>query len=171
MKIDIKVTEYSPSMSEETYCFMADVLVNGKLVAQAKNYGHGGNTSIVPYSGKGTLLAEAEAYCRTLPAFDIGFTDGIDGPPVTVEQDLELVVDNLFDKYVREVYIPAKETKRYKRMCKDKTIYILHSDEGKYERILSMQYSPTVAAGIRKQHAADLKEIINERFTAQPVKK
>lgn len=177
LKITLKVLAYAPNLSEETYNFKADVFVDGKLVAQANNAGHGGNTNVQPYLGTDKALKawkELETYCKALPHKPILLETSDKGEPapltnpdgsvVLLEQDVESVVDELFDAYVREVYIPRREAAAYRRKCKNHTVYLLHSDCDKYEHRLSMQYSASVALGIRAQFGADLKEIINERF-------
>lgn len=44
--ITITKFKYYPELTEETYCFTADVLLDGKRVGTAKNEGKGGETRI-----------------------------------------------------------------------------------------------------------------------------
>ena len=44
MKIEIKNIKHSPSLSEETNAFTADIYVNGVKAGSAMNRGHGGCT-------------------------------------------------------------------------------------------------------------------------------
>lgn len=46
MNITIKNFKHMASLSEETLCFTAKVCVDGKVVGEALNHGHGGNTNV-----------------------------------------------------------------------------------------------------------------------------
>ena len=50
-KITLKKVKVFEGMSEETPCFTADVYQDGKLIAHAKNSGHGGCNDISPANG------------------------------------------------------------------------------------------------------------------------
>jgi len=65
MKIELKNIKVNKMFSEETTCFIADVFINGKKTAYAKNDGRGGNTNIQPYVGMS--LDEVYNFCKTLP--------------------------------------------------------------------------------------------------------
>ena len=92
MKIELKNVKINEAFSEETTCFMADVHINGKKVAYAKNDGHGGCTFYHAYEGQRELLEQAEKFCKGLPKekFDFG-----GGRVHEFEQSLESVIDKL----------------------------------------------------------------------------
>lgn len=46
MKITLKKFQHAAFASQETYCFSADVLIDGKKAGCAENDGHGGCTSV-----------------------------------------------------------------------------------------------------------------------------
>ena len=53
--------------SEETLCFSAIVVFDGKPIAEAKNEGHGGATFFYPHKGAHERFAEAEAFAKSFP--------------------------------------------------------------------------------------------------------
>jgi len=68
MKIELKNITYNERMSEETLCFVADLYINGKKVGECKNDGRGGGNDYRGYTHEDNkIIAEAEAYCKTLP--------------------------------------------------------------------------------------------------------
>jgi len=90
MKIELKNLKIYDKMSEETLAFTADVYVNGKKVAYAKNDGCGGCTNYNAYSqADRALLVEAEGYCNALPSTKHEFG----GKTVELPQSLESVID------------------------------------------------------------------------------
>jgi hypothetical protein len=69
MKLELKNVKINEAFSEETLMFKADLYVNGKKVAYANNDGRGGCTFCREYSIElRPILAQAEAYCKTLPS-------------------------------------------------------------------------------------------------------
>ena len=104
MKIELKNVKINKMFSEETTCFMADVFVNGKKTAYAKNDGHGGNTDILPYTGMSKVLNEVYDYCKTLPKKS--YMD------FEYEQTLDSIVDDLLFEKEKE-----KEQKKIDKLC------------------------------------------------------
>lgn len=45
-KVELKKVQFSERMSEETYCFSADIYFNGKNIGYCENRGHGGSTDV-----------------------------------------------------------------------------------------------------------------------------
>jgi len=94
MKIELKRISSNERMSEETNCFVADLLINGKNVGECRNEGQGGSTW---YNGNSkeanVLIAEAEAYCKTLPKVKYGNMEW--------EQSLEGYIDQLLVKHLK----------------------------------------------------------------------
>lgn len=104
MKIELKSLRIYERMSEETIAFTADLFVNGKKVAYAKNDGCGGSTFYHPYpQADKQLLDAAEIYCQKLPEKE-GFS-----------QNLEDVIDD----WVYRVYNEKIEKKAKERLAKD----------------------------------------------------
>lgn len=114
MKIELKNVKVNEAFSEETTCFIADVFINGKKVAHAKNDGRGGCTDYYPYEGKRELLKQAELFCKELPKKPIDFGDKI----VEFNQSLESVIDDLlFEKE------KAKEQKKIDKLCENHIVW------------------------------------------------
>jgi len=103
MKIELKNVRFSEAMSEETNAFTADLYINGKKAGYCKNTGQGGCTDYNAYSPElRPLIAEAEAYCKTLPDIDYG--------TFKVKSSLEEVIDKLFEDWT-----VAKERKKMEK--------------------------------------------------------
>lgn len=98
MKIEVKNIKIAQHMSEETTAFTADVFVNGVKTAYAKNDGQGGSTFYHAYEGKRELLEKAEAHAKTLPSTTHTFA----GSTITIDSDLEGMIDDAVDKKQRE---------------------------------------------------------------------
>ena len=114
MKIELKNLKVNSAFSEETICFMADVFINGKKVAYAKNDGRGGCTDYFPYEGQRELLNIAELFCKSLPTKPIDFGNRV----VEFTQSLESVIDDLvFEKE------KAKEQKKIDKLCETYIVY------------------------------------------------
>lgn len=99
MKIELKNVHYSPSLSEETSAFTADIYVNGKKSGYARNNGHGGSTNVSPYGGVNRdLFVECENWLLGQPEINIGSEQ----KPFMVKSNMENVVDQLFEKYLKD---------------------------------------------------------------------
>lgn len=129
MKIEIRKLTVNHKFSQETLMFMADVYVDGKKVAYARNEGHGGCTNIQPYEGQRELLRKAEEYCKSLPMkYSKAKGDNFD-----MEQNLESIIDDLV--YAED---NAKEKERFeKKMQKHMLTSIIYGvpDSGSYRMI------------------------------------
>ena len=106
MKIELKNVKFSEAMSEETNAFTANLYVNGKLAGYCKNQGHGGCTDYNANSPElRPVIAEAEAYCKSLPDIDFG--------TFTIKNNLEHTIDLLFENWLK-----AREQKKLERKMK-----------------------------------------------------
>ena len=121
MKIELKNVKINLTFSEETIMFKCDLAINGIIVGDAENDGRGGCTF---YSAKNydmkkhtflsdeiqkrnrDMVAQAEAYCKTLPKTTYDFGNGIH----EFEQTLESVINNLIDEEVNK-----KERKKFEK--------------------------------------------------------
>jgi hypothetical protein len=114
MKIELKNLKVNSAFSEETTCFIADVFINGKKVAHAKNNGRGGCTDYYPYPNQRELLAQAELYCKSLPKQLIDFGDKTH----EFDQTLESVIDDLVFAKEKE-----KEDKKIEKLCENHIVW------------------------------------------------
>ena len=100
MKIELKKIKHSPSLSEETEAFTAELYIEEKRAGIASSRGQGGNTDYTAYDDAGReLIKMAEAYCKTLP--DKKFR-GEDMEDLTYPMDLEQFIDDLLYGYLEE---------------------------------------------------------------------
>ena len=110
MKIELKNIHYIEQLSEETHAFSADLHINGFKAGTASNRGHGGPTDYYAINEHGRkLIAEAEQFCKTLPAEK--FT--VEGKEYTLPMNLELFIDNLLTDHLK-----TKELQRFRRQMK-----------------------------------------------------
>ena len=116
MNIELKSLRIYDRMSEETIAFTADVYVNGKKVAYAKNDGHGGSTYYHPYpNADRALLGAAEGYCKALPKEKAELCNG---KTFELEQSLETVIDAWVYRVYNEKASAAFKKKLEKNMIK-----------------------------------------------------
>jgi hypothetical protein len=112
MKIELKSISHSPSLSEETEAFTANIYINDINAGFAKNDGQGGNTNYYPKDEKGKeLIAEAERYCKTLPPRPSSFD-----PEKSFEITLEDIIDDILNKHLSEREILKFNKKMEKQM-------------------------------------------------------
>ncbi len=105
----LKVAEFA---SEETLCFSATVLFDGKPIAHANNDGHGGATFLRPLQGPEARdrLHDAEAFATSLPPEITDYPDPHDSArTMTIDMTLDYLVDCLAeqlhtDKKVRSLF-------------------------------------------------------------------
>lgn len=115
MKIELKNVKFYERMSEETNAFVADIFVDGKKVGYAKNDGHGGCTDIRQIGGvNGELFVKCVEYCKNLP----DHTWEWDGVKHSMKNNIEIVVDDLFEKWLDE-----KEQKKLMKLCEKNIVY------------------------------------------------
>lgn len=115
MKIELKSLRIYDKMSEETIAFTADVYVNGKKVAYAKNEGCGGCTYYHSYpNADRALLGAAEGYCKGLPPEKSEYN----GKTYEMEQSLESVIDEWVYRVHNEKINAAFKKKLEKNMIK-----------------------------------------------------
>lgn len=122
MKIELKNFKHYERLSEETYCFIGNIWINGVKCGSAENSGKGGCTN---YHSEGTqqskeLLKQAEEYCLTLPPYYIGKN-------ITIEMNLEHYIDTLADKMISDIYKQKDAQKMRKNM--EKAILIGNDQE------------------------------------------
>ena len=114
MKVELKRISLNERMSDETNCFVADLIINGKKVGSCQNDGHGGGTY---YDGDGKesnrIIGECEDYYKTLPKIKVEgnliFPDGFE-----MDQTLENTIDELLEEFLKE----KEEKKKLKLMEK-----------------------------------------------------
>lgn len=129
MNIELKNFKHYDKLSVETYCFTANIYVNGIKCGTAENRGIGGETD---YSsdrriGSDELIKQAEQYCLGLPSETIVIADRT----ITLDMNLMNYIDNLVDEIVKAKY----KEKDAQNLRKDMQKAILIGDEEKYAKI------------------------------------
>lgn len=124
MKLELKKIKLGPG-SEETTQFTAELYINGELVALCDNSGKGGETDIRAYPKHETregydkvrkIIAEAEAYAKTLPGVPSSFSDD-----KLLPMSLDFWVDLEVDKFA-QVKDREKIIKRIDKACETKVL-------------------------------------------------
>lgn len=164
MNIELKSLRIYDRMSEETIAFTADVYVNGKKVAYAKNDGHGGCTDYHSYpNADRALLKAAEDYCKGLPPEKAELGSGI----VELPQSLESVID----AWVYRVHNEKEAAKFQKQLVKNMDKGICYGTADSYQilswkgytisRMLQLQNGRAAIRAKLLQLQAEGKNILN----------
>lgn len=104
--------QYVERMSEETCCFAADLMVDGRELAACENNGHGGSTNVHVYPECRELGDAVEAYLAARPKVRCEEYD------MELDVDLEYVADTLVEKELE-----AREHARIMRMTATKLVF------------------------------------------------
>ena len=67
MKLELKNIKRNDRLSEETHCYSAVLYLDSKAIADVGNRGHGGPDEVHARPGCAEALAQAEAWCKSLP--------------------------------------------------------------------------------------------------------
>ena len=129
MIIELKSFKHYQKLSEETYCFTANIYVNGIKCGTAENRGIGGETD---YSsdrrmGSDELIKQAEQYCLGLPSETLVMGDRT----ITLNMNLCNYIDNFVDGLVKAKY----KEKDAQKLRKEMQSGILIGDDEKYAKI------------------------------------
>lgn len=121
MKVTLKNVKFSEHMSEETNAFTADVCVDGKVCGYAKNDGCGGSTNVQScWNGDEKtkplvkLFRDCEEYLKTQPQINIGTED----EPYMIDSNMESVVDEMFEQWLKE-----KDKKKLEKKMIDRIMW------------------------------------------------
>lgn len=100
--LDMKVSKLA---SEESTCFEATVLEDGKPVAVVRNDGHGGNDYWLPVKGQTIKQAmdarkRIESYCRTLPPLKVEELM-LCGELTVIDYDPDILISELLDGFLQ----------------------------------------------------------------------
>jgi hypothetical protein len=152
MKIELKNFKHYERLSEETYCFIGNIWVNGVKCGSAENSGKGGCTSI---HSEGTqqskeLLKQAEEYCLTLPPYYIGNNNFV------INMNLEHYIDTLADKMISDVY----KQKNAQKMRKKMQNAILIGNEDEYRTIAFKM----PLKDVMEKHTEYFKKVLKEKL-------
>jgi hypothetical protein len=104
MKIEIRNVKHAKFASQETDCFEATVLIDGKVEGKVSNEGHGGCNFYYPHD----LGFKLEEYAKTLPPCQTDY-----GP---LEMSADLIIGDLFSNWLLE--------KDLKKTLKSKILFL-----------------------------------------------
>lgn len=181
MELALKKVSFSEALSEESNAFTADVLVDGVLVATARNRGHGGGTDVQPFfSGNSDekrrtqmkanrlVMAQYEAWAAQQPNWGVGESQV---SPGGFARSLADDVDAAFELWLQAHYA-KKDQDRMKRLCGKQWVFSLKERDGKPVEanvIFTMPRLPqhslaTVGKHLRQKHGDNLKQFYNEIY-------
>lgn len=144
MKITLKKFSFNAALSEETYCFSADLYIDGKKRGCVSNRGHGEQTRFSDYDAQKQL----DAYGASLPPH----------PLHSFTRDGAFMVDLEVGCMVR--------IKEDKKMCKKGIVFIDPAEPDKYSTY-AIAYTEKNVAWVKAKHSCAV--IINEQF-GKPLK-
>ena len=105
MRIEIKNIKHVESMSEETFCFSANLYVDGKKIGAVSNRGHGGCHE---YDFNNDTVRELNQWCKeNLPTWSMDDDQ-------EYETDLEMHISNLVADFL--------DTKHIKKLLKNSVV-------------------------------------------------
>lgn len=117
MNIELKNIKHSPSLSEETNAFTANLYLDGKRAAYVKNDGQGGSTSYLADSKEvWDLIKQAENYCKSLP--DKHYPKDKYSEGFSIKMNLENYIDDLLEAHLSKKELEKVEKKVLKDMEK-----------------------------------------------------
>lgn len=152
MVIELKGVKFFERMSEETNAFVADVYVNGKKCGYAKNDGHGGNTYVSSYPNQRGLFEKAEKYCKMLPDETWDYL----GETHSIKSDIEVVVDQLFESWLKD-----KDTKKMEKKMETRLMWGVPNGfrytEVNFKKPLN-QIDKTILQGYLNKYKKDFKQ-------------
>lgn len=149
---NLKVAEFA---SQETLCFTATVLLDGKPIAQACNEGNGGPTSLDPHRESTVQVTEAEAFAKSLPPVLSDFDDPHDP---SRKMSLPVTLDFLIDVLAVNLHAEKKIRAAFKRDIVDKVLFIKEGELLflKNLKLKTIADKPNFFAKLRAKHGIDI---------------
>jgi hypothetical protein len=139
MKIELRNVKYAAFASEETACFSATVVLDGKPAGTVSNDGHGGPDMHHPLS----LEERLNAYAKTLPSY-VAYGE-------TFEHNAETVIGDLLDEHLLK--------RDYKRLVASRVLFV--GSDGKLYQSSKLK-KPQLATLIEKTKArSDVGQVLN----------
>lgn len=96
MKFELKSVEYSPSLSEETYCFSAKLYINDVHAFDVSNRGHGGPTDAWKTGRSPLTESTVNEYLAENPPADWEYDFGY---------DIEMKVNDLLSDWIAKQHL------------------------------------------------------------------
>lgn len=133
MKLQLKSIKYSPSLSQETHAFTANVYLNNKKVGYARNDGIGGCTFVTISEGKpptnDQILAMLDVIDPNPTEYKKNEKNGtFELVPVTTRSEYSRSLDTVVDILVQN-FVALREIKKYQNKV---TAIFDENEEGAY---------------------------------------
>lgn len=142
--VTLKGLKVAAFASEETTCFQATVLVNGKPACIASNDGHGGCNLYRPTDR--ALYEQLEAWAKTLPPLPLD--PKIHGDCEPLAMDLDLFIGELVEK--------AHAEKQLARLLKSKLVFTMGG------KVYTTKNDTGARAYIARKHAGQGVVVLND---------
>ncbi len=133
-------------MGMEGLGYECSLYLDGKKIGTVTDTANGGIADFYLEKGEKEKL---DNYCKTLPKNE----------EYDIEVDCDIFLSELVDNFENE----KRETTRFKRLCKTKTVYLLKDSPDSLWSI-KYKYCKKIADKLRVKHGENLVEIINERY-------
>lgn len=135
----------------EGYGFECSLYHDNKRIATVVDTANGGCYDF--YWKDKAAEAKFDDYLASLPeeTFNLG-----GGKTITTKPSGETVVGKLVDSYEND--------KKFRRLCKKKTLFSLRTDEKDTYRTLNTPYNSVAIEYLTEKYGENLAEIINSRF-------
>ena len=138
----------------EGYGYNASLYRNNKRVAKVNDYGDGGCIDM-----RFEDLAEEKIfneYVDSLPEYNVNAAVGVKGVEM-IKQSADTVVGKLVDDFEND--------KKFRRICKTKTLFLLKSDdEDESFRTLNVPYGEKAQQWLDKKYGDKVAEVVNHRY-------
>lgn len=140
MKIELRNVKYAAFASDETACFSATVVIDGKPAGTVSNQGTGGSDMHHPLS----LETRLNEYAKTLPSY-VAYGE-------TFEHNADTVIAGLLDEYLLK--------RDYKRIVASRVLFV--GNDGKIYESNRRVPKAQLAALVEKTKArSDVKHVLN----------
>ncbi len=116
-RVTLKSFKPIKSMSEETVCFTANVYLDGKLIGEAANEGHGGCTFV--HFVNATAKATADAFAKSINPADVDGWEFLADSGFTFDCLVDIAVQSESKKKA-----DASTLKRVKKDMLDKVVFV-----------------------------------------------
>lgn len=182
MEITLKNFKYHPDMSDDSNCFTATLVIDGKAVGFCEDDGNGGEVCIQPLGGS---IEKAQANRRVIQAAEAWVRENIPGesytltlelppaslvdPAISKAQYAEMglqpgststgVYPTTLESYVADMaeklihdIFIKKEEARYRRECKTKTLFNLPGDRDGNYHTYDRPFGPLMVEFMKGKH-------------------
>jgi hypothetical protein len=159
-RVSLKNLKVADFASEETLCFSAIVLFDGKPIADARNDGHGGCTFLHPLKDAQPRLSDAEGFAKGLPPVVTEYDDPNDrSGKLTIDVTLDFLVDHI----AQETHANRQIRTAFNRDIAGKVFYIRDNRLLflKGVKLKEVPDKPRLFANLRAKHGPAI-TILNE---------